>query len=109
MDSFETAAVVCECCELAVPWRLASPIHNAYQLNRGWRCRMCNEHQGKQLKMAQEHEEEVRIRWGETADKLNAALDRADHYEERMKSALRSREGILRQFEKIANYHQATD
>jgi hypothetical protein len=70
---------------------------------------MCNEHQGKQLKMAQEHEEEVRIRWGETADKLNAALDRADHYEERMKSALRSREGILRQFEKIANYHQATD
>ncbi|EMT35301.1 hypothetical protein MORY_13514, partial [Mycobacterium orygis 112400015] len=27
--------------------------------------------------MAQDHEEEVRIRWGETVDELHAALDRA--------------------------------
>jgi hypothetical protein len=47
--------VVCDCCELDTPRDLASPLNNAYGLNRGWRCRMCNEHQGQQLKMAQDH------------------------------------------------------
>lgn len=69
--------VVCECCELCVPKQLASAIRNPYGLVRGWRCRICNEHQGQPVKMAQDHEEEVRIRWGETVDELHAALDRA--------------------------------
>jgi hypothetical protein len=38
---------------------LSSPIVNAYGLERGWRCRMCNEHQGNAVKMAQDHEYEV--------------------------------------------------
>lgn len=59
--------------------------------------------------MAQDHEDEVRVRWGETVDELHAALDRADHYKERMLAAFKSRDGILRQFEKLARYHRATD
>lgn len=65
----EPATVVCQCCDLDMSRKLSSPIVNAYGLERGWRCRMCNEHQGKPLKMAQDHEEEVRVRWGETVDR----------------------------------------
>jgi hypothetical protein len=59
--------------------------------------------------MAKDHEDEVRVRWGESVDELHAALDRADHYKQRMLAAFKSRDGILRQFEKLARYHQATD
>ena len=51
------------------PWEQVLPRQLATALERGWRCRMCNEHQGKPLKMAQDHEEEVRVRWGETVDR----------------------------------------
>ncbi|HPY25826.1 MAG TPA: hypothetical protein PLK19_16080 [Mycobacterium sp.] len=88
--------VECECCELRVPRRLASSNCNAYGLVRGWICRQCNEHRADPLRKAQEHEEEVRVRWGETADELNTALDRADDYKEKMLAAFRSRDNILR-------------
>jgi hypothetical protein len=101
--------VVCDCCELDWPRKLSSPIVNAYGLNRGWRCRMCNEHQGNPLKMAQEHEEEVRVRWGETVDKWHAAENRADSYKEKMLAAFRSRDNVVKQFERLGRYHRATD
>jgi hypothetical protein len=101
--------VVCDCCDLDTPRQTASPIVNAYQLIRGWRCRMCNEHQGQPLKMALDHEMEVRVRWGETVDKWHVAEDRADRYREKMLAAFRSRDRILEQFEELSRYHQATD
>jgi hypothetical protein len=100
--------VVCDCCELDTPRDLASPLNNAYGLNRGWRCRMCNEHQGQQLKMAQDHEDEVRKRWDETVDLWHAAEDRADKYKEKMLAAFRSRESVLRQFDRLTDFHHAT-
>lgn len=69
---------------------------------------MCNEHQGNAVKKAQDHELELRIRWGETVDELEAALDRADEYRDKMKAAYRSRDSVLRQFEKLSRYHHAT-
>lgn len=109
MNTIESATVVCHCCELDWHRKLCSPIVNAYELNRGWRCRMCNEHQGDALKMAQKHEEEVRVRWGETVDVLHAAEDRAEKYREKMLAAFRSRDGVLKQFERLSRYHRATD
>lgn len=100
--------VVCECCDLDVPERLVSSVVNAYGLVRGWRCRMCNEHQGDKLKMAQDHEDEVRVRWGRTVDALHAALDNADSYREKMKAAYRSRDLVLKQFEDLSRYHRAS-
>ncbi|WP_286199188.1 hypothetical protein ACRDU6_13035 [Mycolicibacterium sp. ELW1] len=42
-------------------------------------------------------------------DELNEALDRADEYREKMLAAFRSRDSILKQFEKLSRYHHATD
>lgn len=100
--------VECECCELRVPRRLASSNCNAFGLVRGWICRQCNEHRADPLRKAQEHEEEVRVRWGETVDELNNALDHADVYREKMLAAFRSRDSILRQFEKLERHHRET-
>lgn len=110
MDPFQPTTFVCSCCDLDVPARLASPIVNAFGLVRGgYRCRMCNEHQGQPLKMAQDHELEVRMRWGETVDKWHAAEDRADYYKEKMHAAFRSRDNILKQFERLSRFHRADD
>lgn len=57
--------------------------------------------------MAQDHEEEVRIRWGETVDELHAALDRADDYKAKMLAAFRSRDAVLREFEKLSSVNRA--
>jgi hypothetical protein len=103
------ATVVCDCCELDVPEKLASPLVNAYGLLQGARCRRCNEHQGDALKKAEDHEDEVRIRWGKTIDELHETQDRADEYERRMKSALKSRTSVLREFDKLSRYHHTTD
>jgi hypothetical protein len=43
--------VVCDCCDPDTPRKLATP-PTVIGLIRGWRCRMCNEHQGQPLKMA---------------------------------------------------------
>lgn len=80
--------VVCECCDLDTPRRLAPPIVNAFELVRGRRCRMCNEHQGDPLQAAFDHEQEVRIRWDDTVTQLHSALDRADDYKAKMLAAL---------------------
>jgi hypothetical protein len=98
--------VVCDCCELSVSKRLSSAIRNPYELVRGWRCRRCNEHQGNPVKMAQDHEEEVRVRWGETVDELHAALDEAANYKAKMLAAFKSRDAVLREFERLGRYHQ---
>jgi hypothetical protein len=101
--------VVCDCCDLDTPRKLASPIVNAFGLFRGWRCRMCNEHQGQHLKMALDHENEVRMRWGETVTLWHAAEDHADGNREKMLAAYRSRDRILEQFEELSRYHRWTD
>lgn len=101
--------VICDCCELSNPERLSSAVRNPHGLIRGWICRTCNEHRADPLKKAQDHEYEVRVRWGETVDKWHAAEDRADDYREKMLAAFKSRDNVLRQFEKLSRYHRATD
>lgn len=100
--------VVCDCCGLDTARKLASPIVNPFELVRGWRCRMCNEHQGQPLKMALDHENEVRMRWDDTVTLWHAAEDRADDYKEKMLAAFRSRDRILEQFEKLSHHHHWT-
>jgi hypothetical protein len=109
MDQPKANTVVCECCELKWPQRLASAVRDGHLLIRGWRCRMCSEHQGDTLKMAQDHENEIRVRWGDTADELRTALAAAEHYKARMLAAFSSRDRILEQFEKLGRYHRPTD
>jgi hypothetical protein len=58
--------------------------------------------------MAQDHEDEVRIRWGKTFDELVAAERRADDSKAKMLAAFRSRESVLRQFERLSNFHHET-
>ncbi len=99
--------VVCDCCDLDTPRKLASPL-TVIGLTRGWRCRMCNEHQGQPLKMARDHENEVRMRWGETVDLWHAAEDRADNYRSKMLAAFKSRDSVLKQFERLSNFHHET-
>jgi len=89
------------------PRKLASPI-TVTGLTRGWRCRMCNEHQGQPLKMAQDHENEVRMRWDETVDLWHAAEDRAHNYKKKMLAAFRARDSVLAQFERLSDFHHAT-
>jgi hypothetical protein len=96
MDPQKPNTVVCDCCDLDVPERLTSPIVKAHLLVRGARCRKCNEHQGNPVKMAQDHEDDVRIRWAQTVDELHAVQDRADDYKERMLVAFRSRDGVTK-------------
>jgi hypothetical protein len=99
--------VRCDCCDLDVAERHASSI-TVTGLVRGWRCRKCNEHQGQDVKMAQDHEDEVRIRWGKTFDELVAAERLADNYKEKMLAAFRSRDSVLAQFDTLSNFHHAT-
>jgi hypothetical protein len=49
------------------------------------------------------------MRWGETLDELDATQGLADDYRDKMKAALRSRDAVLRQFERLARFHGATD
>lgn len=108
MDQHSPDTVVCECCDLDVPERLATAVVNAHLLVRGWRCHKCNDHQGNALLKAQDHEQEVRTRWGETLDELHATQGLADDYRGRMKAAFRARDAVLRQFEKLERHHGAT-
>ena len=108
MDQPKPNTVMCQCCELEWPERLATAVRNANLLIRGWRCCLCNEHQGDALKMAQDHENEVRIRWGNTVDELHTALAATDLYKTQMLAAVGSRDRILEQFGRLARYHRAT-
>jgi hypothetical protein len=100
--------VVCDCCDLDVAERSTWAVY-VTGLVRGHRCRMCCDHQGDPVKMAQDHEDEVRRRWGRTVDDWHAAEDRAHDYKKKMLAAYRSRDDILRQFEKLSRHHRATD
>lgn len=104
----QDSTVECECCELTVPERHAGPITVA-GLVRGWRCRMCNDHQGDALRKAQDHEYELRVRWGETADELIQTQYKADDYRDKMKAAYRSRDSVLTEMERLGQLHRATD
>lgn len=102
--------VVCECCELDNPERLSSAVRDSHGLFVGrWICRKCNEHRGDKLKTARDHEDELRMRWRETWDELDEALNRGEEYREKMLAAFRSRDNILKQFEKLSFHHRATD
>ena len=109
MEQPKTNTVVCECCELKWPQRFASAVRDGHLLIRGWRCRMCNEHQGDTLKMAQDHEKEIRARLGKTVDELRTAVAAADRYKANMLAAFSSRDRIIEQFEKLSRYHRPTD
>jgi hypothetical protein len=108
MDQHIPNTIVCECCDLDVPERLASAVVNTHLPVRGWLCRKCDEHQGNALVKAQDHEAEVRMRWAETIDELHATQGLADDYRDRMKAASRSRDAVLQQFERLERYHGAT-
>jgi hypothetical protein len=107
MDSPDDPVVQCDCCDLEVSERLASAL-TVTGLVKGWRCRKCNEHQGQDVKMAQDHEDDVRIRWGETFDKMVAAEGRADYYEGKMRAAYKSRDSVLAQFDRLSDFHRQT-
>jgi hypothetical protein len=109
MDQPKLHTVVCQCCELEWPVRLTSAVRNAHLLIRGWRCRMCDAHQSDPVKLAHDHEKEVRIRWDDTVDELTTALGAAERYKAEMLAALGSRDQILEQFGKLARYDRPTD
>jgi hypothetical protein len=109
MELSKANTVVCECCQLKWPQRLASATRDGHLLIRGWRCRMCSEHQGDALKAAQDHEDEIRDRWGKSVDELRIALAAADRDQAQLLAAFSARDRILEQFEKLRRYHRPTD
>lgn len=109
MGPLRSTEIRCECCELAHPERLATPVVDAGGDIRGWRCATCEAHRDDALAMARDHEDQVRARWRDTIDELNAVLDQVDDYRDKMQAAARSRDHVLRQFEKLARYHRGTD
>lgn len=109
MSQRNSYTVVCECCDLDVPERLASAVVDADHLVSGWRCRVCNDHQGDALLTAQNHEAEVRARWGQTVDELDATQRLAEDCRSKMEAAFRSRDAVLRQFERLTRHHRAME
>jgi hypothetical protein len=101
--------VVCACCDLDLPERQASALVNADGITRGWRCGVCNGHQGNPLKTAREHEAELRTRMGETVDELHDTRGLAEDCLNKMKAAFRSRDAVLRQFERLSRHHRAIE
>lgn len=101
--------VVCECCDLDVRERLATAIVDAREPGRRWLCPTCDQHQSDALKMAEDHEDELRTRWAETLDELRTTQAVADDCRDKMQAAFRSRDAVLRQFERLARYHGATE
>ena len=105
MDSFETSTVECTCCGLDYPARLTSTLYEPY-LSRGVRCRSCNEHQGKPLDMAQDHEAELRRRLGDTQDELCVALGEVEQLKGKLRHSWRIRDEILENLEKATDHHK---
>jgi|KBSSwiStaDraftv2_1062776.scaffolds.fasta_scaffold25197_2 hypothetical protein len=101
--------VVCDCCDLGVPERLAAPVVGADDAQHGWRCRVCCGHQRNALKRAEEHAAELRIRLSETVDELRATQGVAEDCRSKMRAAFWSRDAVLRQFERLARFHRATE
>jgi hypothetical protein len=100
---------VCACCDLDVPERIASARVDADGIIRGWRCQACAAHRGNALKKAQDHEAELRARLAETVDELNDTRGLAEDCLNKMRAAFRSRDAVLRQFERLARHHRAIE
>ena len=109
MSQPNSYTVICECCDLDVPERLASAVIDADQIVHGWRCRVCNDHQGNALRKAQDHEAFLRARWSTTVDELHATQGLSDDCRAKMKAAFRSRDAVLRQFERLTRHHRAIE
>jgi hypothetical protein len=109
MSPRNSYTIVCECCDLDVPERLASALVNADQVVDGWRCGMCDDHQGDAMRKAQDHAAELRLRWRMTVEELHGTQGLAEDCRAKMKAAFRARDAVLRQFERLARYHRATD
>jgi hypothetical protein len=101
--------VICDCCDLDVPERLAIAVRDGERLVSAWRCRRCEGHRGNALKRAQDHEEEVRTRLRETLDELDETAGLADDYRAKMKAACRARDAVLEQFARLERHHRATE
>jgi hypothetical protein len=109
MRPYNPNTVICDCCDLDVPERLASEVHDTHMLVRAWRCPTCDDHQGDALRKAQDHAAEVRVRWFETVDELRATQTLAEDYRDKMRAACRSRDAVLEQFERLERHHRATE
>lgn len=109
MSQRNSYTVVCECCDLDVPERLASALVSADQTVCGWRCRACNGHQRHVLRRAEDHAAELRVRLRETAEELHATQGLAEDSRNKMHAAFRARDAVLRQFEALTRYHRATE
>jgi hypothetical protein len=109
MTEAEPHSVVCDCCDLDFPVWMASDEPGADDHSRGWCCAACYDHQRDELAMARDHEDELRVRHDRALVDLDAETYRADDYREKMLAAFRSRDHVLKQFERLARYHRATD
>ena len=109
MTKAEPITVVCDCCDLDFPEWLASDERDVDDLALGWCCPTCSEHRADELAAARDHEDELRIRHDRALDHLDAETYRADDYRRKMLAAFRSRDNVLKQFERLARYHRATD
>jgi hypothetical protein len=109
MSPRNSYTVVCDCCDLDVPERLASAIVDAGQVVHGWRCRMCNDHQGNAMRTAQDHAAELRLQLRVTVEELLATQGLAEDCRDKMQAACRARDAVLRQFERLTRYHRATE
>jgi hypothetical protein len=109
MNQRNSYTVVCECCDLDVPERLASALVNADQVISGWRCRVCIGHQDDAMKKAQDHAAELRLQLRMTVEELHGTQALAEDCRSKMQAAFRARDAVLRQFERLARYHRATD
>jgi hypothetical protein len=104
MTEAKPTSVVCDCCDMDFPEWMASD-----ELARGWCCPTCLDHWDDELLMARDHEDELRIRHDRALEDLDAETYRADDYRQKMLAAFRSRDHVLKQFERLARYHRATD
>jgi hypothetical protein len=109
MNHRNSYTVVCECCDLDVPERLASALVDADRVVRGWRCRMCDFHQRNAVQRAHDHEAELRLRLGQTVEELHATRVLAEDCRDKMRAAFVARDAVLRQFERLTRYHRATE
>ena len=109
MSQRNSYTVVCECCDLDVPERHASALVSAEHDVQVWRCPMCEFHQGNAMRKAQDHAAEMRLRLRVTVEELRATQVLAEDCRDKMQSAFRSRDAVLRQFDRLARYHRATD
>jgi hypothetical protein len=109
MNHRNSYTVVCDCCDLDVPERLAATLVDADQVVRGFRCRVCDFHHRNPMQMARDHEAELRRRLAETVGELHATQAVAEDCRDKMKAASLARDAVLRQFQRLTRVHRATE